>query len=59
MVFNGMQWYLNGICKGIEENEKVQNAINEMSKRDCLIMGDIIHSGNRYSVLCVRIKSYF
>ena len=26
------------IC--IDENEKVQNAIKEVSKRDCIIMGD-------------------
>ena len=27
----------------IEENEKIQNAIREVSKRDCIIMGDFNH----------------
>ena len=27
----------------IDENEKVQNAIKEVSKRDCIIMGDFNH----------------
>ena len=27
----------------IEENEKVHNAIKEVSKRDCIIMGDFYH----------------
>ncbi|KAK2186033.1 hypothetical protein NP493_216g03014 [Ridgeia piscesae] len=27
----------------IEENEKIHNAIKEVSKRDCIIMGDFNH----------------
>ena len=27
----------------IDENEKVQNAIKEVSQRDCIIMGDFNH----------------
>ena len=28
----------------IEENEKIHNAIKEVSKRDCIIMGDFNHT---------------
>ena len=45
----------------IDENEKVQNAIKEVSKRDCIIMGDFnmgVYSGNLYSVLGERIKNF-
>ena len=48
----------------IDENEKVQNAIKEVCKRDCIIMRDCNHghirvySGNRYRVLGVRIKRF-
>ena len=46
-----------------EENEKIQNAIKEFSKRDSIIMGDFNHgrsvySGNLYRVLGVKIKSF-
>ena len=27
----------------VEENKKVQNAIKEVSKQDCIIMGDFNH----------------
>ena len=48
----------------IEENEKMHNAIKEVSKRHCIIMGDFgiltmgIYSGHLYSVLGERIKSF-
>ena len=41
----------------IEENEKVHNAIKEVSKQDCIILTMGIYSGNLYRVLGVRIKS--
>ena len=41
-----------------DENEKIQNAIKEVSKRDCIIMGNFNHSGNLYRVLGVKIKSF-
>ena len=46
----------------IKENEKVHNAIKEVSKRDCIIMGILtmgIYSGYLYSVPGERIKSFF
>ena len=46
----------------IEENEKMHNAIKEVNKRDCIIMGDFSHghiySGHLYRVLGERIKSF-
>ena len=45
----------------MEENEKVHNAIKEVSKRDCIIMFFLtmgVYSGHLYSVLGVRIKSF-
>ena len=44
----------------IEDNDKVQNAIKEVSKRDCIIMGDFNHghSRNFYRVLGLRIKFF-
>ncbi|KAK2182948.1 hypothetical protein NP493_330g01021 [Ridgeia piscesae] len=45
----------------IEENEKIHNAIKEVSKRDCIIMGDFnhgIYSGHLYRVPGERIKSF-
>ena len=43
-----------------EDNEKIQNAIKEVSKRDCIIMGDFNHvySGNLYRVLAVKTNSF-
>ena len=41
----------------IDKNEKVQNALKEVSKRDCIIMGDFNH-GHLYRDLGVRIKSF-
>ena len=41
----------------MEENEKIHNAIKEVSKRDCIIMG--IYSGHLYRVPGERIKSFF
>ena len=44
-----------------EENEKIQNAIKEVTKRDCIIMGDFNHgvySGNLYRVLGVKIQIF-
>ena len=32
-----------GLDISIEDNEKVHNAIKEVSKRDCIIMGDFNH----------------
>ena len=42
----------------IEENEKIHNAIKEVSKRDCIIMGDFNH-GHLYRVPGERIKCFF
>ena len=42
----------------IEKNEKIHNAIKEVSKRDCIIMGDF-NSGHLYRVPGERIKSFF
>ena len=35
----------------IDENEKVQNAIKEVSKRDCIIMGDFNHGRRQWKSL--------
>ena len=35
----------------IDENKKVQNAIKEVSKRDCILMGDINHGGIQWKSL--------
>ena len=40
-----------------DDNEKIQNAIKEVSKRDCIIMGDFNH-GNLYRVLGVKTTSF-
>ena len=45
-----------------DENEKIQNAIKEVSKRDCIIMGILtmgVYSGHLNRVLGVKIKSFF
>ena len=45
----------------IEENEKVHNAIKEVSKRECIIMFFLtmgIYSGHLYRVLGERYKSF-
>ena len=45
----------------MEENEKIHNAIKEVSKRDCIIMGDFNHGhihGHLYRVPGERIKSF-
>ena len=36
---------------GIEENEKIHNAIKEVSKRDCIIMGDFNHGHIQWTSL--------
>ena len=41
----------------VEENEKVQNAVKEVSKRDCITMGDFNH-GTIERALGVRIKCF-
>ena len=35
----------------IEENEKIHNAIKEVSKRDCIIMGDFNHGHIQWTSL--------
>ena len=35
----------------IEENEKMHNAIKEVSKRDCIIMGDFNHGHIQWTSL--------
>ena len=35
----------------IDENEKVQNAIKEVSNRDCIIMGDVNHGRIQWKYL--------
>jgi len=46
----------------IEENEKVHNVIKEVSKLDCIIVGDFnhgIYSRHLYRVLGEMIKEFF
>ena len=43
---------------GIKENEKVHNAINEVSKRDWGVLTMGIYSGHLYRVPGERIKSF-
>ena len=35
----------------MEENEKIHNAIKEVSKRDCIIMGDFNHGHIQWTSL--------
>ena len=34
----------------MEENEKIHNAIKEVSKRDCIIMGDFNHGHIQWDI---------
>ena len=45
----------------MEENEKIHNAIKEVSKRECIIMGDFNHGHIQWTSLQSkgeRIKSF-
>ena len=51
-IYNSYHWSsisLSNITK--ENNEKIHNAIREVSKRDCIIMGDFNHGNIKWDTL--------